>query len=1134
MTSQSTFDRQPSHNAFVGRDRELAELRAGLDDVSAGHGRLFLLSGEPGIGKTRLAEEISNDASARGMRAVWGRCWEGGGAPAYWPFIQILRSCVDERDSEKLETILGSGASEIARLIPELKLSLPSLEETKATTDSESARFRLFDAVATLFKNVARNEPLLMVVDDLHDADQPTLQMLRFVARETKNARILVVGTYRDAEVRQSPEVGKLIGDLIREGRTVAIAGLSRDEVGEFIERSAAKKADDKLVADLYQATDGNPLFVDGVVRLLAAEGELARTGSDRSAFKIPDGVRESIRRQLAALSDQAKSLLSIASVIGNEFDTRLLERVSTRSTEQVVEQTDEAVRIGVLRLGFPRQQFAHALIRGVFYDDLAANRRIELHREIGAAIEKIHKDDLSPHLAALAHHFQEAGDSNKAIDYLSRAGDEARRVYANEDALSHWSAAIELVEEFGGNRRLFAALHHRLGELMGGQGERGERLEHLEEALRTYEELGDADAAAELHLSLGNNLSLPGLARAQDIPRAADHLQRAEAVLSKGPESPNLVLLYYLIGNVAARSCRVRDAIVAFRHSIEIAERIGAPAGTVNSPIRSFSWLGRNADFWAISAASLAWILPQTGKIGEALEVQAQVWSKLDTLHVPGTAYAAAARAGSCLMELWDPRGAQKWWATELEKSRLGRGQRRVFMRLLQDAYLLAGDLAATRSLLAQGAHASAAGMLAFYEGEWERADSILEQGLERERARSGMPREMLLYGQALARVRWVRCEPARAETLLRDALALYPEEEPNCQVEMVVRPELALVYLEMGRLEDAVAEVSRCREVSAGEDWRGLGGHLARADAAVAAGAGKLDAAMAGFEIAVTIFRKYALPWEEADTLHRWGRAMSAAGAPARAIEKFDAAIEIYRSRGAGVRFIDYVMADKMRARGCDATAVETATSPVAGRTDCIFRREGEYWTLAYEGRTSRLKDAKGMHYMAYLLAHPGEEIRALDLVTRIGGGGEETVQKASAEDLSRSDTASGDLGHAGEILDAQAKAAYQRRLTELEEELEEAREFKDEERIAKAEDEREALGRELRGAIGLAGRDRRSASATERGRIAVTKAIRLSLNKIAENDASLGKLLSTTIKTGTVCAYVPDERFPVSWRL
>src|SRR5260370_23707213 len=149
MASAVSPEQTRSLGAFVGRDRELAELRAGLDDASEGRGRLFLLSGEPGIGKTRLAEEISNDASARGMRVVWGRCWEGGGAPAYWPFIQILRACIADHDSDHLEVLVGSGASEISRTLPEIKLSLPSIEEIKATTDSESARFLLFDAVAT-------------------------------------------------------------------------------------------------------------------------------------------------------------------------------------------------------------------------------------------------------------------------------------------------------------------------------------------------------------------------------------------------------------------------------------------------------------------------------------------------------------------------------------------------------------------------------------------------------------------------------------------------------------------------------------------------------------------------------------------------------------------------------------------------------------------------------------------------------------------------------------------------------------------------------------------------------------------------------------------------------------------------
>ncbi|HKF28564.1 MAG TPA: AAA family ATPase, partial [Candidatus Binataceae bacterium] len=327
--------------------------------MSAGRGRIFLLSGEPGIGKTRLAEEMSNEASSRGMRVLWGRCWEGGGAPAYWPLIQILRAAVGDRDSKQLQTLLGPNAAEIAQPIPELKSSISALETPSATTDSESARFLLFDSVATLLKNLARTGPLLVVVDDLHDADQPSLQMLRFIARIIKDVPLLIVGTYRDAEVKNSPELGKLVGDLLREGRPLPLTGLSKAEVGELIASRTGRVVDEGLVADLFRATDGNALYVEGVARLLESD----KTAIDRHRFKIPDGVRESIRRQLAALSGEANSLLSIASIIGTEFETRLVERVSQFSAERVVEHIDDAIRIGVLRIavpGFARQQFAH------------------------------------------------------------------------------------------------------------------------------------------------------------------------------------------------------------------------------------------------------------------------------------------------------------------------------------------------------------------------------------------------------------------------------------------------------------------------------------------------------------------------------------------------------------------------------------------------------------------------------------------------------------------------------------------------------------------------------------------------------------------------------------------------------
>ena len=434
-----------STSGFIGRERELGDLRRALDEAHSGRGQLFLLSGEPGIGKTRLAEEIAIEATARGIRAVWGRSWEGGGAPAYWPWIQVVRACLADADAQQRTAILGFEATpqiaqHIAQLLPELHAAHPQNVKHPGPqpSDPEQARFQLFESVATVLKNVARMAPLVIVIDDLHDADHPSLLMQRFIASQTKDARILMVGTYRDTEVRQSQELSKLIGDLTREGHSIPIAGLSHAEVGEFIESSSGKKADDKLVADLYQATDGNPLFVDGVVRLLVAEGKVERARLNGSAFRIPDGVRESIRRRLVKLPEETNLMLSIASVIGNEFETRLLAEVSGSAAKQITERMEDAIRAGIViggATGSKRYRFSHALIREALYEDLAANRRIELHGQIGSAIEEVHKDDLKPHLAALAHHFREGGIADKAIDYSILAGEAAEAVFAYDEA---------------------------------------------------------------------------------------------------------------------------------------------------------------------------------------------------------------------------------------------------------------------------------------------------------------------------------------------------------------------------------------------------------------------------------------------------------------------------------------------------------------------------------------------------------------------------------------------------------------------------------------------------------------------------------------------------------------------------
>src|SRR5215469_15221463 len=332
--------------SFVGRESELAELRVGLADVTAGHGHLFLLSGEPGIGKTRLADEFGRLALAQGARVAWGRCWEGGGAPAYWPWIQVIRACLTGTDAEQRAAILSAEAApqvtqDVAQLLPELRVAHPTPRPPgPQPTDPEQARFQLFGSVTTLLRNVARIEPLVIVVDDLHDADHPSLQLLKFIAGHSTDARILLVGTYRNTEVRQSQELRRLIGDLSREGHSLLIPGLSEAEVGEFVASSSGKEADEKLVSGLYQATDGNPLFVDGVVRLLASEGKLNGKGAG-DAFKIPEGVQESIRRPLVKLAEETNRILSIASVIGNQFETQLLAHVSGFAPEEIVDRME-------------------------------------------------------------------------------------------------------------------------------------------------------------------------------------------------------------------------------------------------------------------------------------------------------------------------------------------------------------------------------------------------------------------------------------------------------------------------------------------------------------------------------------------------------------------------------------------------------------------------------------------------------------------------------------------------------------------------------------------------------------------------------------------------------------------------
>src|SRR5215831_14460289 len=217
MTSSSEHDRHGPSSSYVGRGQELAELCAALDEVSA-RGRVFLISGEPGIGKTRLADELASEARTRGFRVACGRCWEGGGAPAYWPCLQVLRAILSLDDpASNARDLADRFGIELVRILPELA-PVDGPQDRALARESEAARFRLYDSVARLLKESARCRPMLLILDDLHDADFASLEMLRFVARAQTGAPIILLGTYREVEARRSEELNKRVADLSREG----------------------------------------------------------------------------------------------------------------------------------------------------------------------------------------------------------------------------------------------------------------------------------------------------------------------------------------------------------------------------------------------------------------------------------------------------------------------------------------------------------------------------------------------------------------------------------------------------------------------------------------------------------------------------------------------------------------------------------------------------------------------------------------------------------------------------------------------------------------------------------------------------------------------------------------------------
>ena len=414
---------QSPRGAFVGRERELRELLEALSDTVAGHGRLVLVGGEPGIGKSRLMDEVARQARAEGVRVVVGRCWEGGGAPAFWPWVQAFRALMRDSDADGLRAQLGSGAAELTLLLPELRELLPDLPEPRAP-DSDAARFVLFDATSQFLAAACEARPTVIVLDDLHAADEPSLLMLRFLARGLESMNALVIAAYRDVDPSLSHPLATLQAELAGERGTtrVRLAGLDAREVEEYVELTAAAIASPELVRRLHDDTEGNPLFVAETVRLLSIEGVT------RAGLRIPDSVRDVIARRLRHLRPECVRVLELASILGREFGIASLAAAAELSRGDLLTVLDEAVDarvVGDLPGSRGRLRFTHVLIRDTVYDGLSLATRARLHTRVFETLEPLYaRDPGGEHLHELAA-MGLAAEAYDCLLYTSDAADE-------------------------------------------------------------------------------------------------------------------------------------------------------------------------------------------------------------------------------------------------------------------------------------------------------------------------------------------------------------------------------------------------------------------------------------------------------------------------------------------------------------------------------------------------------------------------------------------------------------------------------------------------------------------------------------------------------------------------------------
>jgi class 3 adenylate cyclase/tetratricopeptide (TPR) repeat protein len=572
---------------YVGREHERAQITELWQRVLGGERNVLLLSGEPGIGKTRLASHFGHGAHEHGATVLYGGCDEDLGA-AYQPWIEALGHLVEHVRDQVLEGHVERHGGELSRLVPQLAARIQSLPAPRQS-DSETARYLLYAAVADLLEESANKDPVVLMLDDVHWADRESLLLLKHLSQGSSQAPLMVVGTYRDSDIGLEHPLSSVLAELRREPNVhrIGLTGLDDTEVAALMESAAGHELDVaglELAGELRRETNGNPFFAAEILHHLFEQGAITQREDGRwtvgrmSEFDLPQSVREVVGHRVQRLGSEAIRILSAAAVIGRDFDLELLARVVETDPDRVLALLEEGVSASLLResVAVPgRFTFAHALIEHTLYSELGRTRRARLHQRVAIELEALTPEEINGRLGELAHHWAAAVQPavvGKALYYTARAGEQALASLAPVQARQWFERALELEEQSEPDAARRTQLMIGLGEAQRQSGEPAFR-ETLLEAARLARERGDLDqlASAVLATSRGFTNSI-----GQTDDELVEMFQATAAVLPR--EDPRRARVLALLALEVAHTVPLAERQALADEALQIARHHDDP----------------------------------------------------------------------------------------------------------------------------------------------------------------------------------------------------------------------------------------------------------------------------------------------------------------------------------------------------------------------------------------------------------------------------------------------------------------------------------------------------------------------------------------------------------------------------